>query len=58
MAQTAARIAICLNKVDRLTPDEIREAMAFIRPRVAALAHGGHPRLRQYQPATAGATVV
>jgi GTPase SAR1 family protein len=37
VATTAARIAICLNKVDRLTPDETREAVAFVRPRVAAL---------------------
>jgi GTP-binding protein EngB required for normal cell division len=37
VAQTAARIAICLNKIDRLTPDETREALNFVRPRVAAL---------------------
>ena len=37
VAHTAARIAICLNKVDRLTPDEIREAMEFVRLRAAAL---------------------
>ena len=32
---TAARIAICLNKVDRLTPNETREAVEFVRARVA-----------------------
>jgi GTP-binding protein EngB required for normal cell division len=37
VAATAARIAVCLNKVDRLTPSEIQEAMAFVRPRVEAL---------------------
>ena len=37
VAQTAARIAICLNKVDRLTPDETREAVEFVRSRGAAL---------------------
>jgi GTPase SAR1 family protein len=37
VAQSAARIAICLNKIDRLTPDETREALAFVEPRVAAL---------------------
>ena len=37
VASTAARIAICLNKVDRLTPDETRAALDFVRPRVAAL---------------------
>jgi GTPase SAR1 family protein len=37
VARTAARIAICLNKVDRLTPDETREAFEFVRARVAAL---------------------
>ena len=36
-ARTAARIAVCLNKIDRLTPDETREALAFVRARVAAL---------------------
>jgi GTPase SAR1 family protein len=38
VAQSAARIAICLNKVDRLTPHETREALAFVEPRVAALS--------------------
>jgi GTPase SAR1 family protein len=38
VAQTAARIAICLNKIDRLTPDETREALNFVRPRVTALS--------------------
>ena len=37
VAHTAARIAICLNKVDRLTPNETQEAVEFVRPRVAAL---------------------
>jgi len=37
VALTAARVAICLNKVDRLTPGEIQESVAFVRPRVAAL---------------------
>jgi GTP-binding protein EngB required for normal cell division len=32
---TAARIAVCLNKVDRLTPNETREAVEFVRARVA-----------------------
>jgi hypothetical protein len=36
-ARTAARIAVCLNKIDRLTPDETREALAFVRTRVAVL---------------------
>jgi GTPase SAR1 family protein len=38
VAQSAARIAICLNKVDRLTADETRDALAFVRPRVAAVS--------------------
>ena len=38
VAQSAARIAICLNKIDRLTPDETREALNFVRPRVSALS--------------------
>ena len=37
VAHTAAGVAVCLNKVDRLTPNEKREAVEFIRPRVAAL---------------------
>jgi GTPase SAR1 family protein len=37
VAHTAARVAVCLNKVDRLTLAEIREAVEFVRPRVAAL---------------------
>lgn len=37
VAQTAARIAICLNKVDRLTPAEIQQAAEFVRLRVAAV---------------------
>ena len=37
VAHTAARIAICLNKVDRLTLDETREAVEFVRSRAAAL---------------------
>ena len=37
VAHTAARIAICINKVDRLTSDETREAVEFVRARVAAL---------------------
>jgi GTP-binding protein EngB required for normal cell division len=37
VAQTAVRIAICLNKVDRLTPSEIEEAVDFVRSRVAAI---------------------
>ena len=37
VADTAARVAICLNKVDRLTPDETREAVEFVRAQVAAL---------------------
>jgi GTPase SAR1 family protein len=32
---TAARIAVCLNKIDRLTPDEIREAVDFVGAQVA-----------------------
>jgi GTP-binding protein EngB required for normal cell division len=35
VARTAARIAVCLNKVDRLTPTETREAVEFVRARVA-----------------------
>lgn len=35
VSRTAARIAVCLNKVDRLTPDETREAVEFVRARVA-----------------------
>jgi GTPase SAR1 family protein len=38
VAQSAARIAICLNKIDRLTPDEAREALAFVEPRVSVLS--------------------
>jgi len=37
VAHTAGRIAICLNKVDRLTPNETREAVEFVRTRVAAM---------------------
>ena len=37
VAQTAARIAVCLNKVDRLAPTEIQEAVDFVRPRVWAV---------------------
>jgi GTP-binding protein EngB required for normal cell division len=35
VSHTAARIAVCLNKVDRLTPDECREAVGFVRTQVA-----------------------
>jgi len=38
VARTAARIAVCLNKVDRLAPSEIQEAVDFVRPRVVALS--------------------
>jgi predicted GTPase len=38
IAQTAARVAVCLNKVDRLTPSEVQEAVDFVRPRVVALS--------------------
>ncbi len=37
VARAAARVAICLNKVDRLTPSEIQEALDFVRQRVEAL---------------------
>lgn len=37
VAQTAARVAVCLNKVDHLTPSEIQEAVDFVRPRTVAL---------------------
>ena len=37
VADTAARVAICLNKVDRLTSHETQEAVDFVRPRVSAL---------------------
>ena len=37
VAHTAARIAICLNKIDRLTPNETGEAVGFVRSRVASL---------------------
>ena len=36
-ADTAVSIAVCLNKVDILTPSETREALEFVRPRVATL---------------------
>jgi GTP-binding protein EngB required for normal cell division len=39
VALTAARVAICLNKVDRLTPGEIQASVDFVRPRVAALCN-------------------
>jgi GTPase SAR1 family protein len=42
VAQTAARIAICLNKVDRLTPNETREAVEFVGSRAAALCGTSH----------------
>ena len=37
VSRTAARIAVCVNKVDRLTPNETREAVEFVRARVAAI---------------------
>jgi len=37
VVDTAANVAVCLNKVDVLTATETEEAMDFIRPRVAAL---------------------
>lgn len=37
VTRTAARIAICLNKVDRLTPSEMQEAIDFVRPRAERL---------------------
>jgi hypothetical protein len=35
VSRTAARVAVCLNKVDRLTPSEISEAVEFVRTQVA-----------------------
>jgi GTPase Era involved in 16S rRNA processing len=37
---TAARAAVCLNKVDLLSPAELEEAVEFVRSRVGALRHG------------------
>ena len=37
VAHTAARVAVCLNKVDRLTPNEMQEAVEFVHSRVTAL---------------------
>jgi len=34
---TAARVAVCINKADVVTADELHEALEFIRPRVAAV---------------------
>jgi GTP-binding protein EngB required for normal cell division len=38
VTETAANVAVCLNKVDVLTAIESREAMDFIRPRIAVLS--------------------
>jgi GTP-binding protein EngB required for normal cell division len=38
VAQTAARIAICLNKVDRVTPSELQEAIDFVGTRARSLS--------------------
>lgn len=37
VAGSAVRVAVCLNKVDLLQPEEVEEALRFVRPRVADL---------------------
>ncbi|HVC03538.1 MAG TPA: dynamin family protein [Candidatus Acidoferrales bacterium] len=37
IAESAARVAVCITKADLVSVDELEEALGFIRPRVAAL---------------------
>jgi GTPase SAR1 family protein len=55
VAQTAARIAICLNKVDRLTPNETQEAVEFVGSRAAALCGTSHVTVFAVSALSAGA---
>jgi GTP-binding protein EngB required for normal cell division len=42
VAESAARVAVCLNKVDRLTPSETRQAVEFVGRRIATLTGTSH----------------
>jgi ribosome biogenesis GTPase A len=42
VAESAGRVAVCLNKVDRLTPSETRQAVEFVGRRIATLTGTSH----------------
>ncbi len=45
VSATAADVAVVLNKADRLAPDELEEALTFVRERMAPVSGSREPRL-------------